>query len=127
MDINYLTREDALKLHRQMWSDMKSDLGDCPAGWERSDYKSEWCDAKFPANIISYNCFLCEYGEQQSIKEFGGLGNRCQFCPIDWSVLLADSESVLKSTCFRRYMGRANTYIYEDAPISEILALPERK
>ena len=127
MDINNLTREEALKLHYEMWSDMQRDLGNNPGGDVREHYKSEWCDERFPDYIVAYDCFLCEYGEQQSRKKFGISGRRCQFCPIDWSDLIAGSESVLQSTCFRRYKGRANTYIYEDAPISEILALPERK
>lgn len=127
MDINNLTREEALKLHYEMWSDMQRDLGDNPDWIARSDYKSEWCDEKFPDDGIAYKCFLCEYGEQQSRKEFGWSGKRCLFCPIDWSALIAVSDASYQLTCFRRYRGRANTHIYEDAPISEILALPERK
>lgn len=127
MDINNLTREEALKLHHEMWSDMRKELGDNPSSDERTDYKIAWCERHFSVDSIAYDCFLCEYGEQRSRKKFGMSGRRCQFCPIDWSDLIAVSESVLQSTCFRRYMGRANTYIYEDAPISEILALPERK
>ena len=127
MDIRNLTKEEALKLHNEMWSDMQRDLGNNPSGGARDDYKSEWCDKRFPDYIVAFNCFLCEYGEQQSIKKFKTSAKRCQFCPIDWSGLISTFDVDKPFTCFRRYMGRANTYIYEDAPISKILALPERK
>ena len=127
MDINNLTREEALELHYEMWTDMQRDLGDNPGADARDEYKSEWCDEYFPNYIVSYNCFLCEYGEQQSREALGTSARRCRFCPIDWSSLTAFEYADKPFTCFRRYMGRTNTYIYEDAPISEILALPERK
>ena len=38
-----LTREEALKLHRQMWTDMQNDLGDCPGVEAREAYKAYWC------------------------------------------------------------------------------------
>ena len=38
-----LTKEEALKLHRQMWSDMQKELGDNPSYFERLDFKDEWC------------------------------------------------------------------------------------
>lgn len=127
MDIRNLTKEETLKLHNEMWSDMQRELGDNPSCAAREDYKTTWCDERFPDYIVAYDCFLCEYGEQQSRKNLGMPSRRCQFCPIDWSDLIDVSELVLQPTCFCRYRGRANTYIYEDAPISEILALPERK
>ena len=97
-----LTREEALKLHRQMWSDMQKDLGDCPADWERIDYKSGWC--RLHGYNICNNCFLCEYDEQHNNDP-----KICD-CLIEWKY----------DTCYR------NGY-YTNAPISEILALPERE
>ena len=97
-----LTREEALKLHRQMWTEMQKDLGDCPADWERIDYKSGWC--RLHGYNICNNCFLCEYDEQHNNDP-----KICD-CLIEWKY----------DTCYR------NGY-YTNAPISEILALPERE
>lgn len=47
-----LTRERALELHRQMWTDMRSDLGNNPTGGERVEYKIDWCKTHFPDESI---------------------------------------------------------------------------
>ena len=130
MDIRKLSREDALKLHNEMWSDMQSDLGDNPSDRARNDYKSEWCDKKFPNYNVAFNCFLCEYAEQRqrACGEYEHY-DRCEFCPIDWRELsrykYADGE-VCK--CHHPYInGYWSSTIYNNAPISDLLALPERK
>ena len=56
-----LTREEALKLHRQMWSDMQRDLGDTPMRMSRIKYKQLWIAKHFPDEDVCNNCFLCEY------------------------------------------------------------------
>lgn len=104
-----LTKEQALELHWQMWSDMQNSLGDYPWIDERKDYKQEWCDDHFPNEVISYCCFLCEYADQ-----FEDLC--CIHCPIDWSNGGEDDDS-----CTR---GR---FTYDMSPISDILALPVRE
>ena len=104
-----LTKEQALKLHRRMWSDMQNILGDCPHSDEREDYKSEWWRDCFPNEDISSYCFLCEYGDQ--FEDYF-----CAHCPIDWSNGGEDDDS-----CTR---GR---FTYTMSPISEILALPVRE
>ena len=43
-----LTKEKALELHRQMWSDMQKDLGDNPPRTIRGDYKRYWLRKHFP-------------------------------------------------------------------------------
>lgn len=98
-----LTREEALKYHRQMWSDMQKELGDEPNAIERLRFKLEWCMKHFPGEKISSNCFLCEYADD------------CDKCPIKWDV---DYDN---ANC----EGFVVNYLY--SPISEILALPERK
>lgn len=95
-----LTREEALKYHRQMWGDMQKELGDNPTSYERIHFKEEWCAKHFPGEPIFNFCFLCEYVSNNSVS--------C--CLIDWPY----------STCV------THSYYY-NAPISEILALPERK
>ncbi len=129
MDIRNLTRKEALKLHRQMWTEMQEKLGNNPSAVNREDFKSEWCDKKFPDYIVAYDCFLCEYGDQRSYKKYRDYAHdRCKFCPIDWRELSAleygDGE-VCK--CYHRYInGYSGDLIYKVAPISDLLALPER-
>ena len=99
-----LTREEALKLHREMWTDMKAELGDNPSGAMRILFKKEWTEKHFPGESVLDNCFLCEVSKPRNC------GGGCSKCLIVWPW----------GRCFdHRY--------YYNAPISEILALPERK
>lgn len=93
-----LTRERALELHRQMWSDMQKTLGNDPAPWKRVQFKDVWVNEHFPNAVICNDCFLCEYVENEVLN--------CRSCPIKWP---------------NGYCG--NYYLTE--PISKILALPE--
>lgn len=115
-----MDKETALKLHRQMWSDMRKELGDCPNAEEREAYKQEWCRKQFPYARIMHNCFLCKYTGRGELSSAA-----CIYCPIDWSSLQAYKGA--NNRCFSVYKGGGkNGKIYLDAPISEILALPER-
>lgn len=98
-----LTREEAINLFHQQWADMQKELGECPSWVERAIYKQKWCNAhNFVINCNS--CFLCEWAIQN--------GNvPCDECPIDWG-------------CVSCVGGKVD---YRYAPISEILALPERR
>ena len=110
-----LSKEEALRLHREMWSDMQKELGDCPSADDREAFKIEWCNKHFPDEFISNNCFLCEYAID------------CGHCPIDWISL---NESKVINTCYAYYKGTLSIYegsIFLAAPISEILALPEKE
>ena len=101
-----LTREDAVRLHRKMWSNMRDELGDNPSIDDRCDYKVRWCKEHFPNEYIQYHCFLCEYDKMH--------GNDCKHCPIYWG----------RTIC----LGCTNNNVnYKRSPISEILALPERE
>lgn len=110
-----LTRERALELHRQMWSDMQRDLGDCPIGIERVDYKERWCEEHSLTGMIANDCFLCEYAFCNS-ESIG-----CNSCPIIWG----DEDKMSCGYCCGDDDDRSNSY--HNMPISEILALPERK
>lgn len=110
-----LTREKALELHRQMWTDMQRDLGDCPSRTRRIDYKRSWIKNHFPElvdksddyEIIRNNCFLCEYAD----KIYG----LCE-CPIDWPC----------GRCEDGYEDEdERNWLYMS--ISKLLALPERE
>lgn len=105
-----LTREEALRLHRQMWTDMQMELGDKPAFIDRFIFKMEWHKNHFPKENIDADCFLCEYARQ-----FGYRIGKCEYCPIDWSNGGKDSGC----SCI------SGSIQYDDAPISVILALPE--
>lgn len=102
-----LTREEALKLHRQMWNDMQRDLGDCPGYHERIMYKREWCGTNEYFGVFD-NCFLCEWIRQNKIS--------CDGCPINWNF---DGQNKRGNYCMY------GTIDYGISPISEILALPE--
>lgn len=110
-----LTRERALELHRQMWTDMQTVLGDNPTHSARQRFKRDWCRTH-GFEDVECHCFLCEYTAQDGIW----CNNNCL---IDWSSL-TDAECET-ATCTGYYKD-ARGLIYEIAPISEILALPER-
>lgn len=110
-----LSKKEALRLHREMWSAMQKKLGDCPSANERELFKEEWCDKHFPNIYILHCCFLCEYAM-----------DRCKNCPINWSSLSTHQLN----RCYAKYKGIVDVVpdvaIFLTAPISEILALPER-
>lgn len=113
-----LTRERALELHRQMWTDMQRECGDNPAWFVRNKFKHKWCE-EHGFEDVDCNCFLCEYSSQNDLWCSGN-------CPIDWSQLTNDPDHDY-STCTDTYKDDVyNALIYEAAPISAILALPER-
>lgn len=106
-----LTRERALELHRRMWTDMQQELGDNPTILERERYKRTWCQEHFPDECIRDYCFLCEYAHNK-YKSDGGFS--CRYCPIEWDCAYCfEGDSIKKS--------------YRNMPISELLALPERR
>lgn len=118
-----LTRENALALHRQMWTEMQEKLGDNPSADDREDFKYEWCRGHFPNNYVNNNCFLCEFVSHDHCTK-----RTCIWCPIDWSGLSRDADK--DYTCCADYkdeIGTENAEIFLAAPISEILALPERE
>lgn len=105
-----LTRERALRLHREMWSDMQKEFGDCPTYGERRDFKRKWAGERFPKEIVSANCFLCEYAKDKP---------GCSLCPVNWG---RDGEG---GNCCEKVISTGVDW--RRSPISEILALPERE
>lgn len=98
-----LTKEEALRLHRQMWTDMQIALGNNPSARDRGIYKQKWCTENFPNKKIINDCFLCEYAVRRDETA------PCYYCPIDWG----------SGGCVTGNVS------YDRSPISEILALPE--
>ena len=105
-----LGKQEALRLHKEMWTDMRNKYGDNPLPEQRKEFKKEWCEKRFPEEIISGNCFLCEYAKE-------GMFISCKKCPIVWGKYETDDTYYCRDW--------HNTH-YLRSPISEILALPER-
>lgn len=109
-----LTREKALELHRQMWTDMMEALGDNPSRPMRNSYKRHWLRKHFPElvndddyEIIRHNCFLCEYAD----ANYGD----CE-CLIAWPCGRCEDGDKDEDERDWSYM-----------PIPKLLALPERE
>ena len=110
-----LTREKALELHRQMWTDMMEALGDNPPRTMRNSYKRIWIAEHFPElvdtydnyEIIRHNCFLCEYAN--------AIYGLCE-CLIDWPCGRCEDGDKDEDERDWSYM-----------PIPKLLALPERE
>lgn len=125
------TKEEAIRLHKEMWSDMQKELGDNPNGYSRCKFKYNWLkrhgyvDRNGDVNIDCY-CFLCEYAEDKHIEEIrkGVRRKWCACCPVDWSKLTPDRNSSNYGYCL--YSNDGGYEVWEIAPISKILELPER-
>lgn len=94
-------RQEAISIFRQMWGDMRNQLGNTPPSSQRLKFKREWCD-KHGYKLL-FNCPLCEYTSRD-----------CNICPILWATP--------NTYC----TGFEHSY-YLTAPIDEILSLPERE
>lgn len=116
-----LTKEKALELHRQMWSDMRDKLGDNPSRNERGEFKSDWVEEHFPDENVSCNCFLCEYAINEEGNHEYVCSAVCAYCPLKWTA------KHIPNTCEGGHdptSGRWRDWRF--SPISDILALPER-
>lgn len=106
-----LTKEDALRLHRAMWSDMRRNLGNKPSQQARMSYKEAWVIEHFGrGTFVRNHCFLCEYTREGSIDP------NCSRCPIVWG-----KEE------FQNFKCEHGEVDWRDAPITRILGLPERE
>lgn len=115
-----LTRKEALRLHREMWTDMQKELGDSPTTADRLVFKREWLKKHGYTDVL-HSCFLCEYVFNKNDKV-----SYCLLCPIDWSPLSANMSNYCTSP-YRQSKSCHNDSIHGNAPISEILALQEKE
>lgn len=115
-----LTREEAIRLHRKMWKDMRDELGDDPYKSYRNEFKKNWIEEHFPNEFVRCNCFLCEYAQYTDAAYISG--TLCAGCPIAWN-------SNDKPECNPGYLASLEDGLvdYRYSPISAILALPERE
>ena len=102
-----LTKEEAVRLFHEQWSDMQKELGDCPDPYARALFKNIWRNRYFPKESIECDCFLCEYARQ--------FDHMCINCPIKWP--LDDCGS----------FSEEGGVHFMFSPISKILALPVRE
>jgi hypothetical protein len=112
-----LTKEEALKYYRQMLMDMQKKHGDNPSWSERGWFKHDWLTEHFPGEKVCNNCFLCEYST--NMRMLMDYDDCVKCCPIDWE------KAGMEDCC--DYYGPDHDLYYSAAPISEILALPERE
>lgn len=114
-----LTREEAIRLHRKMWQDMRAELGDDPCKSDRLAFKKKWVEEHFPNEKVRSNCFLCEYAWSTDVAYIAD--NICNGCPIAWN-------SNDEPECAPGYLSFWGDGMvdYRYSPISAILVLPER-
>lgn len=117
-----LSREEAYRLHRQMWLDMQAELGDNPIGEKRIEYKMKWC-IEHGYSGIKGSCFLCEYDIQNHLED------RCRHCIVDWSEAdgFRNYWNHHVDSCICEYKYDLLSDYYLSAPISSILAIPLRE
>ena len=83
------TKEEAIRLHLEMWSDMQKELGDNPNGYRRRIFKYNWLkrhgyvDRNGGVNIDCY-CFLCEYANDKHIEDLKKSVHRKKVRPLSY-------------------------------------------
>ena len=73
------------------------------------------------------NCFLCEYDNEHYLKSVRlkqPTKPPCHFCPIDWSSLTPNKDSIHYGTC--KYHNNSYLKIWQTEDIDKILLLPEK-
>ena len=115
-----LTKEKALELHRQMWTEMQNRLGDKPSVLDRREFKDKWCEEHFPGEEIQHSCFLCEYTRQFSEDGF----EDCSRCPVVWP---CEPNCDIDDYFCEGIVPIDKNNGYRFMPISRIIALPERE
>ena len=116
-----LTKEEALRLHRQMWSDMRDELGDNPSFNERWEFKRDWVTKHFPLSNVTHDCFLCEYAIHEEGYHLYACSAVCAYCPLKWTA------KDVRNTCegYSAFDAVPNCD-WRYSSIIDILALPER-
>lgn len=74
-----MTREESVKLFREMWYDMYVEITTLDCCISISLFKQKWLERK--GIDCKNNCPLCEYAYQESLVNGTYM---CHNCPIDW-------------------------------------------
>ena len=82
MDINNLTKEQAIAEHRKMWNWIADRLEEHHPGYDVYMYKMEYMEKNFPYDNIRNDCFCCQYAVQEN--DDNDLTNFCVNCPLIW-------------------------------------------
>lgn len=133
-------KDEAIRLHRQMWNDMAEAERNCGEKYsvgDRFDFKHRWVSGKGYADVAN-NCFLCEYSIAMAQKE-GDIVSYympkcCKYCPLDWMKLIKDLDNYAEDPdrfgrCTQRLEDKPSGYYRESwlvAPIEDIANLPEK-
>ncbi len=133
-----LKRDEAISLFHEMWNDIKKKYGEFPDPVKLHVFKVIWLDEHHYAGVMN-NCFLCEYANTQSLKNYEPGTRICDFCPINWAPLCKKRYFLMPHNFFRskslygtcQYINSCfkdvDKVLYLTMPTSSILALPERK
>ena len=112
-----LTREEAVRLHRQMWLWIAKETERQKQIVFKTDYFKAMKTKRedMPLNT----CYCCEYTRGEGTKN-----TRCELCPMLWGG--ADNHCLNKNSPFRAW---SNTYNWRVAAKAAraIAELPERK
>lgn len=115
-----LTRERALALHREMWTDMLNTLGETPTQRERAEFKRKWCESH-GYSPVEHSCFLCELVRfRDGRHRFTDTGCDCARCPIVWT------KNDWKYSCPCENGGYEGVD-WRHSNVSAVLALSERE
>ena len=121
IDLEKMTAEQAIEATIEMWTDMMARLGESPFTYDRVTFKEFWLldhgyteEGPFVTNIITGNCFLCEYAANNPKNEF--VSCKCNRCPINWP-----SNSLDFHFC------KGPALDYRRAPIPDILEYLKNK
>lgn len=121
IDLEKMTAEKAIEATIEMWTDMMERLGESPSTYDRVTFKEFWLldhgyteKGPFVTNIITGNCFLCEYAANNPKNEF--VFCKSNRCPINWPSHFLDFHH-----CKERALD------YRKAPIPDILKYLKNK
>ena len=94
MERLHQTREEAIKWHRRMWTEMGIIEGDDCYINARIKFKRRYIQENFPGVDVLNNCFLCNYAYNEAydnLKEKFSLidlndasAYMCKYCPLKW-------------------------------------------
>lgn len=95
MERLHQTREEAIKWHRKMWTEMRDMEGDDCYVNARTKFKKKYVQENFPGVDVTNDCFLCCYALNTALdnleEKFGesvdkglGLAIKCKYCPLKW-------------------------------------------